>query len=386
MSGRTLVITNDFPPRAGGIETYVEQLLARLDPDDVVVHACAQDGAEEHDRTLPYPVVRDPARLLLPTPALARRAAVTARRYGATGVWFPSAAPLALLAPRLRAAGALRSVASTHGHEVWWSRLPVASTALRRIGHVVDVVTFDADAVRRPIAAGLGPAAAARMVLLAPGVDADRFDRAVAGRRAGRAGPHSGHRTTGEGPVVLCVSRLVPRKGQHRLLQAWPAVRAEHPTATLVLAGAGSQLDALRRAAAGLDGVRVLGRVPAEHLPALYAGADLFVLPVADRFGGLVTESLGIVLLEAAAAGLPVVAGRAGGTREAVLDGRTGTLLDGRDVGAVQRAVNELLADPARREDWGRTGRRWVSQAWSWDVGAERLRALLAGEPVPRWG
>lgn len=381
MSGRTLVLTNDFPPRAGGIETYVEQLLARLDPGSVVVHACAQDGAAAHDATLAYPVVRDPAPLLLPGPGLAQRAATTARRFGADRLWFPSAAPLALLAPHLRATGAVRAVASTHGHEVWWSRLPVSRSALRRIGRGVDVVTFDSAAVRRPIAAALGSGPASRMVLLAPGVDADVF---VAACVAARPAPGS-EDVAGSGPVVLCVSRLVPRKGQQRLLQAWPAISAAHPGARLLIAGTGAQEAALRRSAAELPGVQVLGRVPAGDLPALYASADVFALPVADRLGGLVTESLGIVLLEAAAAGLPVVAGRAGGTREAVLHGRSGVLLDGRDVAAVTRAVSDLLADPARRERWGATGQRWVRRAWSWDGSARRLEALLAGEPVPRW-
>ncbi|MGJ7441417.1 glycosyltransferase family 4 protein [Aquipuribacter sp. MA13-6] len=376
---RVLVVTNDFPPRAGGIETYVDRVVSHLDPDRVVVHACAQDDSDGWDRTLPYPVVRDPARLLLPGPGLAARVRETARQHGASAVWFPSAAPLALLAPALRGAGTTgvqRVVASAHGHEVWWARLPLSRTALRRIGSSVDVLTFDSAVVRRPIASALGAAAAARLVQLSPAVDAARFS-GVPRARAVLSGAG--------GPVVLCVSRAVPRKGHGRLLDVWPDVRRSHPSARLVLAGSGPELARLRSRAAGMPGVEVLGRVAHDDLPRLYAAADVFVLPVADRLGGLVTESLGIVLLEAAAAGLPVVSGRAGGTVEAVLDGRTGLLLDATDRAALLGAVDRVLSDPVTSAGWGEAGQEWVARAWTWDRTAQRLRSLLAGEPVPRW-
>ncbi len=390
---RVLVVTNDFPPRSGGIETYVQALVGRLDPARVVVHACAQDGAEAHDATLPYPVVRDPDRLLLPGPALAARVRATSRAHGADVVWFPSAAPLALLAPGLRRAGVRRVVASAHGHEVWWARVPVSRTALRVIGDAVDVLTVDSAAVRRPIGRGLRPGAAARVVLLSPGVDAARFaapalaTHAETGPRALAAAPREHGRADARqpGPVVLCVSRAVPRKGHARLLSLWPALVRLHPSARLVLAGDGPELPGLRRSAERLAGVEVLGRVPDPDLPALYRGADLFVLPVADRLGGLVTESLGIVLLEAAAAGLPVVSGRAGGTTDAVLDGRTGMLVDARDHDELLHAVSRLLADDALRRRLGQKGQAWVQTAWTWDRTAARLDALLEGEVVPRW-
>jgi phosphatidylinositol alpha-1,6-mannosyltransferase len=371
---RTVVVTNDFPPRAGGIETYVDRLVGHLDPDSVVVHACAQDGSHAWDSALPYPVVRDPSRTLLPGPGLAARVRATARRFGATSAWFPSAAPLALLAPSLREVGVRTVVASTHGHEVWWARLPGTRAALRAIGDGVDVVTVDSDAVRRPITSALRPAAAARTVLLSPGVDAERFTVDTPGADDGS-----------RGPVVLCVSRAVPRKGHGRLLSVWEHLRHRHPTARLVLAGDGPELPRLHRRAAGMPGVQVLGRVAHDRLPALYADADLFVLPVADRGGGLITESLGIVLLEAAAAGLPVVSGRAGGTVEAVLHERTGLLLDATDPAELIDGVDRVLADEALRERWGKEGRAWVQRAWTWDRTARRLRLLLAGESVPRW-
>jgi phosphatidyl-myo-inositol dimannoside synthase len=388
--GRTIVVTNDFPPRAGGIETYVDRLVGHLDPERVVVHACGQDDEDAWDAALPYPVVRDPASTLLPGPGLAARVRRTARRFGATSAWFPSAAPLALLAPALRAEGVRTVVASAHGHEVWWARTPGTRSALRAIGDRVDVFTVDSAAVRRPISAALRADVAARTVLLSPGVDADRFDldRLHGDRPDGDAAEPAqaaGWDGNGDGPVVLCVSRAVPRKGHARLLDVWPELRRRHPSARLVLAGDGPELDRLRSAAAHLDGVEVLGRVPHDDLPALYARADVFVLPVVERLRGLITESLGIVLLEAAAAGLPVVSGRAGGTVEAVLHERTGLLVDAADPAQLVGAVDRVLADPQLAADWGRAGRSWVRRAWSWERTGERLRLLLAGEPVPRW-
>ena len=379
-AGRVLVVTNDFPPRAGGIETYVEALVGRLDPERLVVHACAQDGDAAHDAALAYPVVRDPDRLLLPGPGLAARVRATAQHHGADAAWFPSAAPLALLAPTLRRAGVRTIVASAHGHEVWWARLPGSRSALRAIGNAVDTLSVDSAVVRRPISSALSPAAAARVVLLSPAVDAARFAPPASTRaRSERNGDD------GAGPVVLCVSRAVPRKGHARLLAVWPELLWRHPGAQLLLAGDGPELPGLRRAAAQTTGVTVLGRVHDADLPALYASADLFVLPVADRLGGLVTESLGIVLLEAAAAGLPVVSGRAGGTAEAVLHERTGLLIDATDRDELVDAVDRLMGDEVERGRFGAAGQAWVRTAWTWDRTARRLASLLAGEAVARW-
>ena len=377
-AGRVLVVTNDFPPRPGGIETYVEALVGRLDPERLIVHACAQDGDAAPDATLTYPVVRDPARMLVPGPGLAARVRATAQHHGAGAAWFPSAAPLALLAPTLRRAGVRTIVASAHGHEVWWARLPGSRSALRSIGEAVDVLSVDSAVVRRPISRALSPAAAARVVLLSPAVDAARFAPPPGARR-----PWDGDDRTG--PVVLCLSRAVPRKGHARLLAVWPELVRRHPGARLLLAGDGPELPGLRRAAVQTTGVTVLGRIHDADLPALYASADLFVLPVADRLGGLVTESLGIVLLEAAAAGLPVVSGRAGGTTEAVLHERTGLLIDATDRDELVDAVDRLMGDEVARRRFGAAGQAWVRTAWTWDRTARRLGALLVGEAVARW-
>ncbi|WP_143671618.1 glycosyltransferase, partial [Streptomyces sp. wa1071] len=140
---RTLVVTNDFPPRQGGIETFVQAMTSRFATDSVVVYTSAEPGAAAHDAALPHPVVRDPARTLLPVPRVAARAVEIARRHGCDSVWFGAAAPLGLLADRLRReSGVRRAVATTHGHEVWWARTPGARTLLRRIGDRTDTVTY----------------------------------------------------------------------------------------------------------------------------------------------------------------------------------------------------------------------------------------------------
>lgn len=258
---RTLVVTNDFPPRQGGIETFVHAMTSRFATDSVVVYTSAEPGAAAHDAALPHPVVRDPARTLLPVPRVAARAVEIARRHGCDSVWFGAAAPLGLLADRLRReSGVRRAVATTHGHEVWWARTPGARTLLRRIGDRTDTVTYLGEATRAPIAAALGPAAARRMVRLAPGVDAEAFRVREEAREAVRSGARDGIRPPAGGvreryglggrPVILCAARLVPRKGQDTLIRALPAVLRAVPDAVLLLTGDGPYARTLHRLAA----------------------------------------------------------------------------------------------------------------------------------------
>ena len=209
----TLIVTNDFPPRQGGIQSFVHGLACLLPPDQVAVYAPAWDGAKAFDSRQPFPVIRHPTSLMLPVPGVARRAVAALREYDCDTVMFGAAAPLGLLAPTLRRAGATRQVALTHGHEAGWAALPGARGLLRRIGDGVDVVTYLGEYFRARLAKAMSPQAAARMVRLAPGVDVATFrDARPAELPAG-------------GPIVLCVSRLVPRKGQDTLIRAWPAVR-----------------------------------------------------------------------------------------------------------------------------------------------------------------
>jgi phosphatidylinositol alpha-1,6-mannosyltransferase len=368
---RTLVLTNDFPPRPGGIQAYVHGLAVRQPADEVVVYAPAWKGAAAFDAAQPFPVVRHPGTLVLPVPDVLRRVRAVARAEGCDRVWFGAAAPLGLLA---RPLGLERAVASTHGHEVAWARLPGGRQALRRIGRDVDVVTYLGEYTRRRLAPALGPRA--RLERLPSGVDAGLFAPSAAGlevrQRLGLA----------DRPVVVCVSRLVPRKGQDVLVRALPELRRRVPGTALLLVGGGPDLPRLHRLAAehGVsDDVVVTGSVPWDRLPEHYAAGDVFAMPCRTRRAGLEVEGLGIVFLEASATGLPVVAGRSGGSPDAVRDGETGVLVDGRSVVAVTDAVAGLLRDPVRARAMGAAGRSWVQREWRWDVLAARLRALLAG-------
>lgn len=372
---RTLFVTNDFPPRPGGIQAFVHGLAVRRPPGSVVVYAPAWKGAAEFDAAQPFPVVRHPGSLMLPEPGVLRRAADVLRAERCDTVVFGAAAPLGLLAPALRRRGARRLVGITHGHEAGWASLPVARTLLGRIGDGVDVLTYLGEYTRSRMARALSAEAAAKMARLAPGVDDALFHRG-----AGGAEIRERHGLAGR-PVVVCVSRLVPRKGQDALLRAWPRVLKSVPDAALLLVGGGPYRGDLERLAASLDlgrSVVFTGGVPWEELPAHFDAGDVFAMPCRTRRRGLDVEGLGIVYLEASATGLPVVAGDSGGAPDAVLDGETGLVVPGRSVPGIAEAVAGLLADPDRARAMGGKGRAWVEREWRWDVQARRLETLLA--------
>jgi phosphatidyl-myo-inositol dimannoside synthase len=371
---KVLIVTNDFPPRAGGIQSFVHALAVRLPPGGVVVYAPAWEGAAEFDERAPFPVVRHPTSLMLPVPSVARRAGHILRSTGCDTVLFGAAAPLGLLAPALRRAGARRVVAITHGHEAGWAVLPGARRLLRRIGDSVDVMTYLGEYTRARLAPALSPAAAGRLARLAPGVDTAAF-------RPGAGGAAVRDRLgLADGPVVVCVSRLVTRKGQDTLIRAWPQVRAASGAA-LLLVGGGPAESRLRRLADRLgvaDSVIFAGPVPWADLPAYYDAGDVFAMPCRTRRGGLDVEGLGLVYLEASAAGLPVVGGDSGGAPDAILDGETGYVVPGGDVGAVAGRLIQLLADPAAAKALGEKGLAWVDREWRWDLVARRLEQILA--------
>ncbi|MFE7236973.1 glycosyltransferase family 4 protein [Streptomyces sp. NPDC057580] len=378
---KTLIVTNDFPPRPGGIQAFLHNMALRLDPGRLVVYASTWKRSPEgvaataaFDAEQPFTVVRDPTTMLLPTPRVTRRAARLLREHDCTSVWFGAAAPLGLMAPALRRAGARRLVATTHGHEAGWAQLPASRQLLRRIGEGTDTITHLGEYTRSRIAGALTPEAAGRMVQLPPGVDEKTFHPDSGGDRIrARLG-------LSDRPVVVCVSRLVPRKGQDTLILAMPAILAREPDAVLLIVGGGpyaKELEKLAVETGVTDSVRFTGPVPWEELPAHFGAGDVFAMPCRTRRGGLDVEGLGIVYLEASATGLPVVAGDSGGAPDAVLDGETGWVVRGGSVEETADRIATLLGDPELCRRMGERGRAWVEEKWRWDLLAERLKTLL---------
>jgi phosphatidylinositol alpha-1,6-mannosyltransferase len=364
---RVLVVTNDFPTRRGGIESFVLALCQRMRAGEVVVYTASMAGDRRYDAGLPFPVHRDPATTLLPTPAVARRVVDVMREGGCDRVLFGASAPLGLLAPTLRREGAKRLVALTHGHEVWWARLPASRQLLRRIGDAVDVMTYVSDWCRARIAPALSPGARARMVRLSPGVDTGRFFPGCGG-----ASVRQRLAIPAAAPVVVCTGRLVRRKGQDTMVRAWPSVRQAHPDAVLLLVGDGPERARLQRMVRrrGLEGaVRLVGGVGWDEVPAWTDAADVFAMPCRTRLGGLEPEAWGIVFLEAQACGLPIVVGRSGGAPETVCDPARARVVAGAP--EVADALVALLARPLPREVPASL------PAHGWDGVAARLGSLL---------
>lgn len=367
---RVLWITNDLPPRAGGIEQFLAALLARVHPRETVVVGPAAPGAAAHDEQQPWRTVRAPGRVL-PGPGVRRLGREVGRDHGARVVVLGASWPLGELAPALARDLACPVVALSHGLEAGLASVGLGRL-VRRATRGLAALTTISDYTERRLTPHV---AAGRVRRVPPGVDVARFTPAADGARLRAAWG-----IPPDAPVVGCVSRLVPRKGQDTLLSLWPELRRRHPRARLVLAGEGPLEPTLRRRVARLGpdaGVVLPGRVPARDLPAAHAALDVFALPCRTRWGGADVEGLGIVLLEAQACGVPVVAGRSGGAPEAVRDRVTGGVVDGGDPAAVLAELDRWLADPAARRRAGAAGREWIEQHWSWAAVASRFASLL---------
>ncbi|HVW81052.1 MAG TPA: glycosyltransferase family 4 protein [Mycobacteriales bacterium] len=371
---RLLLVTNDFPPRPGGIQSFLYGIVSRLNPDEVVVFTSRWRGWEEWDAQQQFTVIRHDTEMMLPNPVVRRRAVEVFHEHGCTDVWFGAAAPLGLLAPSLREAGARRVVATTHGHEIGWARVPGTRQLLRRIAGDVDVLTYLGEYTRVRLAAAIGPDAE-KLRRLAPGVDVELFNPDADGTALRAALGWS------QRPVVVCVSRLMPRKGQDMLVRALPEIRRKAGDVGLLLVGGGparSRVELLARQYGVVDDVHITGSVTFEQLPAWYRAGDVFAMPCRERLGGLDVEGLGMVFLEAAACGLPVVAGRSGGSTDALVDGETGLLVDGNDPGEVAEATAALLTDPSRAAAMAARGREWVTEQWTWPGVVETFETLAS--------
>ena len=369
---RHLLVTNDFPPKHGGIQAYLWELWRRLPPDDVTVLTTPHPDARAWDAAQPFRVVRDRDRVLLPTPPLAQRITRLAREVGAKLIVLDPALPVGLLGPRLSIPYAL----VLHGAEVTVpGRLPVSQQVMSSVLRGAQVI----------IAAGGYPAFEARraarcalpIVVVPPGVDAKRFrplapdERADVRRRLG---------LDPDGRVIVGVSRLVPRKGFDTLLKAASRLVATRPDLEVAIAGGGRDRQRLERVAAEQQApVRFLGRVADDDLPSVYAAGDVFAMLCRDRWAGLEQEGFGIVFLEAAACGVPQVAGHSGGSDEAVVDGVTGRVVHGDDPLAVAAALAPMLDDATLRQRMGDAARARAIDEFDYTRLAARLADALAG-------
>ena len=370
---RHLLVTNDFPPKVGGIQSYLWELWRRLPADDIAVHTTPHTGASVFDADQAFVVTRSREPVLLPTPTVVRRVRNLAERQGAELVVWDPALPVGHAGRRVGRPYAV----VLHGSEVTVpGRLPVARSMLARVLRGASLV----------ICAGNYPAGEAERaagctlptVVVPPGVDTDRFRPLDEAERA------SVRRELGlpvDAPLVVSVSRLVPRKGMDTLIRAAARLGRTEPDLVVAIAGSGRDRRRLEGLVASTGApVRLLGRVPEELLPGLYGAGDVFAMLCRSRWGGLEQEGFGIVFLEAAAAGVPQVAGESGGAAEAVAHERTG-LVTGRPdaVERVVRTLSDLLGDEKRRAEMGREARRRAEAEFSYDVLARRLRAGIDG-------
>jgi phosphatidylinositol alpha-1,6-mannosyltransferase len=366
-----LLVTNDFPPKIGGIQTLLGELWRRLDPSTFTVLTTPYQGAEAWDAAQAFRVERTKEPVLLPHPGLLRRIDALAEEVGADVVVLDPALPLGLLGRHLRRPYDVL----VHGAEVTVpGRLPVARPLLRRV----------LTGARRVIAFGSYPAAEAEHAAGRPlelrmipcGIDTDRFrplDPAERTEVRSRYGLH-------DGPLVVSLSRLVPRKGMDVLIDAAARLAGRVPELQVAIAGSGRDRDRLeRRVAATGAPVRFLGRVPEEELPLVHGMADAYAMVCRNRWGGLEQEGFGIVFLEAAAAGVPQVAGDSGGASEAVADGETGFVVDPTDVGAVADALEVLLTDDRLRAKMGDAARARAVEHFDHDRLARQLAAAIEG-------
>ena len=377
VSSPVLFVTNDFGPRAGGIETFVIGLIERRPFGQTIVYTSAQAGSEEYDKAwktdFGVTVIRDRAKILLPTPRVARNVARIIKESEIQVAAFGAAAPLGLLSASMKRAGVQKTAALTHGHEVWWAKVFPFNLALRKIGTSVDSLTYLGQFTQRAIARSLSKASAEKMVKIAPGIDVDHFSPQDSSQL--RRELHLENKR-----VIVSVGRLVHRKGQDHLIQSMPEILKSVPDAHILMVGQGPYLSHLKKLVEELnvvDHVSFIGRIQYAQLPQYICAGDIFAMPSRSRFFGLEVEGLGIVYLEASACGLPVIAGSSGGAPDAVLEGVTGIVVDGENNDEIAAAAIKLLNDLNGAKAMGLAGREWIIENWRWEIWSERFNKLL---------
>jgi phosphatidylinositol alpha-1,6-mannosyltransferase len=375
---KVLLVTNDLGPRAGGIETFVLGLIEGLPKNSLIIYTSSQKGDKAFDAQLLEKfgavVIRDRAKMLLPTPRITKKAVKILKQQQIKNVWFGAAAPLALMAGKLRSAGASNIVALTHGHEVWWAKIPILKSLLKKIIKDIDHLGYLGDFTKGEIAKISNQPQ--KFLQIAPGIDTQHF-----APKSGRGDLIEKYRLDGR-RVIVSVGRLVHRKGQDELVKAMPKILEQFPDAILLFVGEGPIKQMLFNSAKQLGvlpKVVFAGRVSHHDLPDYICLGEIFAMPVRSRFSGLEVEGLGIVYLEASACGLPVIVGNSGGAVDAVLDKKTGLLVDGTKSDQIADAICELLANPERAKQMGAAGRDWVINNWQLSSWSEKFNKVLIG-------
>ena len=377
VSSPVLFVTNDFGPRAGGIETFVIGLIERRPFGSTIVYTSAQEDADEYDamwkEKYGVTVIRDRSKILLPTPRVARKLAHIIKGEKIEVAAFGAAAPLGLLSASMKRAGVQKTVALTHGHEVWWAKVFPFNLAMRRIASTVDTLTFLGDFTQRAISKSISRKSAQRMVRIAPGIDVEHFSPVDSTKLR--------EELNLEGKkVIVSVGRLVHRKGQDRLIESMPEIIKRVPNAHLLMVGKGPYLDHLAKLVATNkleEHVSFIGRIQYAELPQFICAGDVFAMPSRSRLAGLEVEGLGIVYLEASACGLPVVAGSSGGAPDAVVQGVTGLVVDGTNNTEIADAIVALLNNPEEAKKMGAAGRQWIVDNWRWEIWSTEFNKLL---------
>ena len=377
VSNHLLFVTNDFGPRAGGIETFIIGLIQRRPFGTTIVYTSFQEDSEQYDSewlaNYGVRVIRDRAKILLPTPRVAFQLQRIVKKESITTAAFGAAAPLGLLSASLKRVGVARTVALTHGHEVWWAKVFPFNLLLRRIGSTVDVLTYLGNFTRTAISKGISAKAQRSMVKIAPGIDVGHFTPTDASALRESLG-------LTQKKVIVSVGRLVHRKGQDFLIESMPHILKTVPEAHLLLIGQGpyrEHLEKLVRDNKLENSVTFIGRIEYKELPMYLCAGDIFAMPSRSRLMGLEVEGLGIVYLEASSCGLPVLAGNSGGAPDAVVQGKTGLVVDGTNEQEIAAAAIEMLSNSTASQLMGITGRQWIIDNWRWEIWSKDFEDLL---------
>ena len=377
VSNPVLFVTNDFGPRAGGIETFIIGLIQRRPFGQTIVYTSFQENSAQFDAdwlaNYGVRVIRDRSEILLPTPRVALHLRGIIKKEGITTAAFGAAAPLGLLSASMKRAGVMRTVALTHGHEVWWAKVFPFNLLLRRIGSTVDVLTYLGEFTRKAISKALSAKAQSAMVKIAPGIDVEHFIPTDASSLRESLG-------LADKKVIVSVGRLVHRKGQDHLIEAMPEILKSVPRAHLLLVGEGPYREHLQNLVHQLkleSSVTFIGRIQYQDLPMYICVGDIFAMPSRSRLMGLEVEGLGIVYLEASSCGLPVLAGDSGGAPDAVIQNETGLVVSGTDNKEIASAAVALLTNLEASQKMGTVGRQWIVDNWRWEIWSKKFEELL---------